>query len=361
MRKLCSFCASVVALALVAWMLAAQGSALAETPSGLRVTLPTAPDFYIQDWTSPAMDEMHPDVAYNPVDDLFMVVFDWDLHGGGARDVMLVRVYPDGSIDPVPLEVAEDAAWDDSNPTVAYNPNDDNYLVVWERRDATGVAQIFGAIVDGTTAGTPFSIQIGNADHLAPDVAYSSVAGRYLVVWEDHGIGWGGPPDIVGASCNGTGDAWQSLHIAPEPNVGTSDQTKPAVAAHGTLPRWLVTWEDSRTQATTGVDIYGQQVTFEASTLSLYGAQIAIGAQTGDAWAPDAAWGAVGAAGGEYLTVWSEGGWLFAQRVAANSTLLGGLITVSNYPESVKRDSAVAFASASNAWWVVWADDRDYG
>jgi hypothetical protein len=265
-------------------------------------------------------------------------------------------VFSDGSIDPMPFEVAEDAAWDDANPAVAYNPDDDNYLVVWERRDTTAVAQIFGAILDGTTAGAPFPIQTGGADHLSPDVAYSSAAGRYLVVWEDHSIGWGGPPDIVGASYDGLGADARTIHIAPEPNVGTSEQTRPAVAAHGTLPRWLVTWEDSRTAATTGVDIYGQQVAFEASTLSRYGVQFPIGAQTGDAATPDVAWGPVGLADGEYLTIWTENNWIFGQRVNADSTLAGATITVSSSTGNAKTDPAVVYAPAAEAWWVVWAE-----
>jgi hypothetical protein len=360
MKKLCSFCVSAVALALMTWMLAPQGSARAQAPSGERVTLPTAPDFYIQDWPPDpsygTLSEMHADVAYNSVDDLFMVVFDWDFHGGDARDVMFVRVHSDGAIDPMPFEVVEDAAWDDANPAVAYNPDDDNYLVVWERRDATGVAQLFGAIVDGTSVGTPFYIAVGGADHLAPDVAYSSAAGRYLVVWEDHNIGWVGPPDIVGASADGTGGNRQTLHIAPEPNVGTSEQRRPAVTAHGTLPRWLVTWEDSRTAATTGIDIYGQQVAFDGSTLSLPDGQFPIGAQTGEAAAPAVAWGPVGLADGEYLTVWTENSWIFGQRVSADSTLAGGAITISSGVADAKTDPAVVYAPAADAWWVVWAE-----
>jgi hypothetical protein len=360
MRKLLLFLAGSAGLALFACLLSAWSSALAGEPSAVAVTLPTAPDFYIQDWSSPAMNEMHPDVAYNPVDDEYLVVFDWDFHGGGDRDVMYVLVHPDGYAGPMPLEVAEDPAFDDAHPAVAYNPDDGNYLVVWERSDATAVPQIFGAIIT-ETAGVPFYIAVGNAPHRSPDVAYSSVAGRYLVVWEDHGVGWIMPPDIRGASYDGTGADLQSIHIAPEPNVGTSLQARPAVTAHATLPRWLVTWEDSRTEVTTGIDIYGQQVAFAASVLSLYGGQVAIGAQAGNAQAPDVAWGAAGPGEGEYLTVWSEGGWVFARRVGADSTLLGGLITVSNYVGSEKLEPAVVYASASNAWWVAWADSRDYG
>jgi hypothetical protein len=262
----------------------------------------------------------------------------------------------------MPFGVAAGTTYDDANPAVAYNPDHNNYLVVWERSLDIEGPHIFGAMIDGTTAGPPFPIDVSNPYQFAPDVAYSSAAGRYLVVWEDHGAGWMPPPDIEAASLNGTGGEPQSIHVAPEPNdVWTGLQTRPSVAAHGTLPRWLVTWEDTRTSATTGVDIYGQQVTFDGSTTSLFGGQFAIGAQSGDAQMPDVAWGAVGVAGGEYLTVWSEGEWLFARRLGAGGALLGGIITVSSYTGSNKWDPAVVYASASKAWWVVWADSRDYG
>ncbi len=306
-RNLLSLAAGVCVFAIVLAGASPPG-AVAGGPRAPAVSIPTEPDIYIQDWTSPVMSEMRTDVAYNPDDDEYLVVFDWDHFGAGDRDVMFVAVDASGGISPTPLGVVPDATWDDSNPAVAYNPDDGNYMVVWERRDATDVGQIFGTIVTDYVAGDPIFIKTGNADHLNPDVAYSTSAGQYLVVWEDHGAGWTPPPDIDSASYSGTGDWVASLHVAPDSDGVAGAQTNPAVAAHGTLPRWLVVWEDSRSVATTGVRVWGQQVAYDSdsSSLSLFPSAAVAGAAQGDADSPDVAWGQVGGPGGEYLVVWME-------------------------------------------------------
>ena len=364
-RNLLCFAAGICVFAIVLASASSHRAVAGET-STLAISIPTEPDFYIQDWSLPAMSEMNVDVAYNPDDDEYLVVFDWDFHGAGDRDVMFVVVYGDGVISPGPFAVADDPAWDDSNPAVAYNPDDGNYMVVWERRDPTDVGQIFGSIVTDQAADTPFPIKTGNADHLEPDVAYSTSAGQYLVVWEDHGAGWTVPPDIDSASYSGTGTWTDSLHIAPDPVGEVGAQTKPAVAAHGTLPRWLVVWEDSRSEATTGTRVWGQQVAYDSgsSSLSLFLSAVVAGAPQGDADSPDVAWGQVGGPGGEYLVVWIErvlGDRVFAQRMDSATAPLPDTILVSNHEGSNKFDPAVSFASSSNQWWTVWADDREYG
>ena len=345
---------------------APQYAAVAGETRSLTVAIPTEPDIYIQDqyWPSLTVGEMNADVAYNPDDDEYLVVFDWDYFGADDRDVMFVAVTADGGISPMPLEVVVDPAWDDSNPAVAYNADDGNYMVVWERRDASNVGQIFGCIVTGHVADVPFPIKVGGADHLAPDVAYAPGAGRYLVVWEDHGAGWTVPPDIDSVSYDGAGENGEYLHIAPDPVSVSGAQTNPAVAAHGTAPHWLVVWEDSRSEATTGIRVWAQQVEWNGLSLDLFRSAVAVGAPVGDADSPDVAWGQTGGPGGEYLVAWIErvlGDRVLAERLDGTTANLGDTSLVSNYEGSGKFDPAVVFASSSNAWWTVWADDREYG
>ena len=134
----------------------------------------------------------------------------------------------------------------------------------------------------------------------------------------------------------------------------------PAVAANATDGRWLVTWQDSRNSGTTGYDVYGQQMSVSGTTLSTSGSQVAIGTLAGYAGAPDVVWGQPDSGDGAFLTVWAEDSVLYGQRVAADSTLTGGTITISDY-ESTKSVPAAAFDTLESAWWVVWADNRDYG
>jgi hypothetical protein len=76
------------------------------------------------------------------------------------------------------------------------------------------------------------------------------------------------------------------------------------------------------------------------------------------------AWGQVGGPGGEYLVVWIEkmlADRVLAERIDSTTAILGDTILVSNHEGGSKFDPAVVFASSSNAWWTVWADNRDYG
>ena len=75
-------------------------------------------------------------------------------------------------------------------------------------------------------------------------------------------------------------------------------------------------------------------------------------------------WGQVdpsASAYGEYLVAWPESDNMLAQRIDGyDYSLVGGPITVSDY-DSGKYDPAVIYATASEEWWLVWQDNRDYG
>ncbi|MBJ7453816.1 MAG: hypothetical protein JHC71_17290, partial [Blastococcus sp.] len=149
-----------------------------------------------------------PRAVYNPAADEYLVVWFGDDDGGaladnefevyaqrisaagaevGADDVRISSMGPDG-----------DASYDAWNPRVAYNGDDDEYLVVWEGDDNSGgsvdnASEIFGQRLSATLAEIGADdVRIstmgpeGNAafDALRPDVAYNPVSGEYLVAWQ---------------------------------------------------------------------------------------------------------------------------------------------------------------------------------
>ncbi len=304
-------------------------------------------------------DDRYPDVAYNSQDDEYLVVFEWeDTGSGGGRDLASIVVDSNGQAALSPNGVATSDIYTDTRPAVAYNPTNNTYLVVWERSPGSdGSKDIWGAILhsSGAVSGTAFAIDTTGTAQEYPDVAYSTAVGRYLVVYEDN-LG-AEPPNIWSRSLDDLGSSGQFRLISGD----VAAQTRPAVAANGSNGRWLVAWRDSRDYATTGYDIYVQQVQFSAPSLSLWGGQLHIGAFWGYADQPDVAWGQIGSGDGEFLTVWAENDLVYGQRVAADSVLAGDVISVSTDHDSNKYVPAVAFDSVDKAWWVAWADDRDYG
>ena len=83
-------------------------------------------------------------------------------------------------------------------PAVAYNPQANQYLAVWEGDDVTDEeTEIYGRLVSatGAPAGPEFRIsQVGpegnpNFDAFRPAVAYASQTNEFLVVWHGNADG----------------------------------------------------------------------------------------------------------------------------------------------------------------------------
>jgi len=119
-------------------------------------------------------------------------------------------------------------------PSIAYNSQSHEYLVVWKAEYAGSIYEIWGRRV--STSGTP----LGSAFHLSPDnqgsspdVAYSSAANEYLVVWE-HNVG------VYGQRVSASGTLQGSVMTIATGASGTSSCDQPAVAYGSVADRYLV-------------------------------------------------------------------------------------------------------------------------
>ena len=82
-----------------------------------------------------------------------------------------------------------DWQWDQIRPAIAYNPENDTYLVVWEDHhwDFGDDWDIYGRLLagDGAPLGAAFGIGFAEANRrLAPTVAYNPQIDEFLVVYE---------------------------------------------------------------------------------------------------------------------------------------------------------------------------------
>jgi len=345
--------AGAIALAAVALALlvASPGSATAPKSPGAPSLFPTAPDFEIYDPHPPSLDEGHPDVAYNPQEDEYLVVFDRESSTGDldVYGIVVEAGAPASSL--IPIGVHPD--FDDSHPAVAYNPDARSYLVVWQRsHHAESYRAIAGSMVT-TAAGAPFTIHgTLHGDQRRPDVAYASVPERFLVVWESHEP-FTDPPDILGTAVDSAGaDISPAITVSLE-GTTTGEQTTPAVAACAPTGRWLVAWTDNRRSGPSGADIYAQQVKYAEGAVSLWSGVLPVGAVASWAGAPAVAWGPVGEGDSQFLVAWTDNAdTTYARRVEADNTLFE-LLQVSDTQNS-KAAAAVTFAAGSHDWWVVW-------
>ncbi|MBU1747462.1 MAG: hypothetical protein KKA73_07225 [Chloroflexi bacterium] len=136
-------------------------------------------------WTfSPAMPtggEYSPDVATDKYAN-FLVVWQTDLGGASSR-VYGQRFDAEGQAVGSAFAIAP-ANSPQQSPRLAYNPDDDEFLVVFKQDN-----DIYGQRLksDGTRLGEAFAITMADGEQLGPEAAYGRVdnSSRYLVTWTD--------------------------------------------------------------------------------------------------------------------------------------------------------------------------------
>jgi RHS repeat-associated protein len=166
-------------------------------------------------------DQARPAVAYNSTDREYLVVWQDDREGGD--DIYGQLVLADGLLAGENFTITE-ASGDQTVPDVAYNPDDGEYLVVWR----SGTSAIKGRIV--SASGVPDPTELNLANGLGtwnnPAVAYSDAAGRWLVAWQESTAS--NAYDVKARAVDGTG----SLGTAFTVSVDTYDDVLPDVAAN---------------------------------------------------------------------------------------------------------------------------------
>ncbi len=179
-----------ICVALVAWMgavsAAAQGpipqadvpSAVATSGSGPRAD----PPFLI--YNGPGVTFSYsPDIAYNPTDREFLVV--WSEHvDENTRMIYARRVGLDESLGGL-ITVAGVASTKRDNPSVAFSTQQHKYLVVYDVWSGSD-QNVVGTLVNwnGSIVGGEFAISNTVDYESSPDVAYNSEDDEFLVVWD---------------------------------------------------------------------------------------------------------------------------------------------------------------------------------
>ncbi|MDF1556353.1 MAG: hypothetical protein P1P84_25025, partial [Deferrisomatales bacterium] len=303
------------------------------------------------------ISESRPDVAHNPVSGEYLVVFEY---AASASDhhIYARRVDAYGSLVGSVIAVAALTNFE-ARPRVAYNLDDDQYLVVWEHREGAGEFtqhDVRGQRVaaDGSLVGFAFSVTSGPLDEAAPAVAYGPAAGRYLVVWQDKGAGTG-EYDLRGRLLDRAGGpAGAVLDLS----TWEYDQVAPDVAFDPGANRFLVVWEDHHWGYGADSDIYGRLV---AGGGALVGGSFGISYNTANhRTAPVAAFLP---SAGEFLVAWEYAYSptdhdVYRRRVGSDGSLPDEERAVS---ASGAEERAVAVA-ADGSWaaLVVWADEREF-
>ncbi len=244
-------------------------------------------DFRISDMGNDGQSQLHaldPDVAYNSTNNEYLVVWTGDdvrdseleIYGQrlnaageeiGNNDFRISEMGPDG-----------DGSFDTFSPAVAYNPAQNEYLVVWSSSDTVAFElEIYGQRLEGATGA-----EVGEDDFrisdMGPDGDSTFDAERPAVVynptWKEYLVAWAGAdldPDefeiygqrldaVTGAEIGENDFAISDVHV-DSPFI--HDVGNPAVAYNPTQDEYLVVWH-ADDQPDPNSEIYGQRL--EAAT-----------------------------------------------------------------------------------------------
>jgi len=297
-------------------------------------------------WVNP-VDSYRPVVAFDIIHEEFLVVW-YNEQGPNTEDIYARRVNMDGSLGTW-FSVVSAAGEHHGFPTVAYNQVRDEYLVAWSFEYAVGDFDILGSLVswNGSSIGNPFVINEDPDNQFWPDVAFNPNDDEYLVVYCNDRIG--GLADVAAQRVDGDGNLLSWANIATSPGV---HRYWPTVAFSPEQNTYLIGY--SRVVGGgAGVDMAGKTAAPDLAGVSA-APEIAIVDDYFDpVFNP-----VVGAAADGFIALYNLTNNVWARRLAADGTPLGpssgfplghqgyiGAIWFIRY-NAVARADAVGFVSA---------------
>lgn len=221
-----------------------------------------------------------------------------------------------------------------SNPRVAYNAADDEYLVVYER-NYEGVTEngIFAQRIgpDGALRGGEIAL-FPSSGQTSPVLDHDSSANRYLAVW--NGLG--------NTSMYGVLLANDGSLLGPVGQMGPIGQVtrNPAIAFDANTSRYLLVYE---TNLAGVADIESRFIDTNGLLVS---APVAISAAAGAQTSPQIMLNANG-----FLVTWTDGGTsVKAQLVDHDGTLSGGNVLLTNNAKSPR----IAYSNRQKRYLLNW-------
>ncbi|MCP4538650.1 MAG: hypothetical protein GY832_16065 [Chloroflexi bacterium] len=300
------------------------------------------PDFMI---SLPLDHQADPAVVYNPDYDEYLVVW-WD-NRGDDTDIYGQFVSASGisNQDNFTITVVAD---EQSYPLVAYNSTDQNYMVVWrDKRGGSLDYDIYGQVIgaNGVLSGTNFMVSADGDDQKPWDLVHDPNTNHYLVVWVDVG------DDLVeGQMLDAAGNLIGTNAFVITVGVGGDH---PRAAYDSIRSSYMVVYDQDQ-------DIYGQAI---AADGTLTGTMMTICDDAADQTYPDLAFNP---STGEYLVAWQDtrsdgvtGTDVYARRMDQDGNLQGSADTVISDAADTQRMPHVAYNSRVNQWLVAWEDYRN--
>jgi hypothetical protein len=223
----------------------------------------TAPGFgpFITIWED-GLDNHEPAVAYNGEHDEYLVVW-YTKQGPNTWDIWARRVGSDGSLRSwFNVATGVGKRWE---PAVAYSPVQDEYLIVYTFEVGVSDYDLLATRVkwDGSWKSAEFVVAAPLGIQWTPSVAYNSQNDEYLVAYANV---WGsGAHDIAAQRVDGNGTLLSWRNIASD---ATNLRSVPDVAYNAARNEYLIAYSYMQGSILTQSDIRGKVATANLGDLS---------------------------------------------------------------------------------------------
>lgn len=305
-----------------------------------------------------AEQEVQPSIAYNSQRQEYLVV--WYNDRPGCDDVRAQRVSRTGELLGGPFYISAGCPADRRYPDVTYNSRHDQYLVVWEQYEATSGKSIKARRVSGTgqvldtTDITIRSAGYNTYTPVKPAAAYAYTADRYLVVWAET---WHPLPivhDVYGQVVTDSG-ALDGNRFSISEGTGNDSRDNPDVTYNRHANRYLVVWQQ---KVGSLWDVHGQQVHGGGG---LYQGDITIAYYTVSSTTPAVAAIPTTPNNDKFLVVWeanlSSHRDIYGRLIAEDGTLAPSALLIA-WTGVDQSAPAVAGNEGGNRYLVTWRQDQ---
>ena len=320
----------------------------------------TIDEFVIAFEDAPPRDNGQPTVAYDPVNDRYVVAWVRDVFGNDTDWDVYGRIVPwDGPSASFPAFSICSFTTSQWNPQIAYAGTPGEFLVTWWNEGSGGVNSYISAqriSSAGSLLGGNFVVASGGEERVVPDLAYNQARNEYLVVYQVMDAGMG---SIYAVRLSGSGAVLGGgefgIAVWPDP------ETQPRVAASRVADEWAVAWQSDVPGAMK--DTYARRLWVNAGGAMEFAAPVHVAGGPDDERMPDIA---AHPESTDYLIAWEQqysnssgplGVWA---RTLNNWNSLGGAVTVRPVYMGIDVDSSrPRIAAAPNDWFVVWEQERN--
>ena len=315
---------------------------------------------------------VNPDIVYNPTANEYLIV--WEYEQSSDDHHIYARRFPSTFEDTADaigsdhIHIAASTSKFESNPKVAYNPTDNEYLIVWQERNIPigyeyCLTKTSGQRLssNGVLLGSHININTDFTEQCFPAVAFGTTNGQYLIVWEENKLDGTGETDIYSQRIGRTG-ALVGGKIAVSTYV--YDQIKPSLAYNNKANEFLVVWEDHQGDWGDDRDILGQRVTAGGTP---HGGNFLISWEgDGLRYSPDIVYNP---GIDEYMLAWEHKVYsgvsdyydnvtshIYQRRLSSNGTLIGDEVVISTQSTSQTHP---AIAPDDTSYMIAWEDGRN--